>query len=81
MAPSTSIKVPQPLRDRIAQLAEADHVPMAVIIDRAVREFEDRARVDEMWVALAAYRMHDPAGYAEYVAGGPTAAEDWPEFQ
>jgi len=79
--PSTSIKVPHQLRDRIAQLAEADHVPMSVVLDRAVRELEDRARVDDMWQALGSYRQRDPAGYGEYIAGGPAAAEDWPEYQ
>ncbi|MGI8648300.1 MAG: hypothetical protein DLM55_09800 [Acidimicrobiales bacterium] len=78
---STSIKVPHQLRDRIALLAEAEHVPMSIVLDRAIRELEDRARVDEMWHALGSYRRRDPEGYREYIAGGPAAADDWPEYQ
>ncbi len=42
---------------------------------------EDGVTVDELRRALDAYRQRDPDGYIEYIAGGPSAADDWPEYQ
>lgn len=57
MSGSTTIKVPRALRDRLARRAQAEHVPLAQVIERALDENEDRefwARVQREHAQLSA---------------------------
>lgn len=50
MADATTIKVPRELRDRIAEHARRERVPLAVVIARALDDADERA----FWAAVGA---------------------------
>lgn len=63
MTVTTTIKVPAPLRDRIARRAQRDHVTLATAIERAFDEADERA----FWLAVrdehAALTDHERTEY------------------
>ena len=72
MPVSTTIKVPRELRDRLARLAEREHVTLARAIERVLDENEDR----EFWARV--HREHAQLSTSErqaYVDGSTLGDE------
>ncbi|MHA7172456.1 hypothetical protein ACX80B_05315 [Arthrobacter monumenti] len=65
----TSIKVPRPLRDRLAERARREHATLAAVISRALDESEERDFWSRVRSEHAALSAGERAGYESNHAG------------
>ena len=65
MSDTTTIKVPRLLRDRLAERAKRDHLPLAQVIEQALDENEDRAFWTQVRADHVLLGKSERAGYAD----------------
>lgn len=76
--PSTTVKVPRELRDRLAEIAKADGTTLAGAIEKALEAHDDAAFWEGVARTMSAPALHREAySFDGALTDGLDADEDW----
>jgi predicted transcriptional regulator len=88
---TTTIKVDDGIRDRLAHVARARSMTLGALLSDVADQLEKEQHWAEIEAAYERLQREDPAGWADYLAElagweagtlpvDASAAEEWPEF-